>query len=76
MCNTLHFETLKDRTNEPFYLFRLCLKVNAFCFILKSLFYNYITSRQAVWALLSCLVSELLHSDERYNAIGLPATIT
>ena len=41
-------------------LFRLCLKVNTFCFISERSFITIYQSRQSIWALLSRLVAELV----------------
>ena len=58
--------------DESILLFRLCLKVNTFCFISERSFITIYQSRQSIWALLSCLVAELVG----YNTIGLPSTVT
>ena len=52
--------------DEWILLFRLCLKVNTFCFISERSFTTIHQSRQSIWALLSCLVAELVG----YNTIG------
>ena len=54
-------------------LFRLCLKVNTFCFIPERSFITIYQSRQSIWVLLSHLIAELASS---YNAVGFPSTVT
>ena len=47
--------------DEWILLFRLCYKVNTFCFIPERSFMTIYLSRQSTWALLNRLVAELQH---------------
>ena len=56
----MEFRILILLGDEWVLLFRLCLKVNTFCFISERSFITIYQSRQSIQALLSCVVVELV----------------